>query len=69
MTDGHHKSELHEAGFWHRPGKGAHTVWGHSLLIEQVTLAGRDGDDAKPYQERLVPRALAALHEAERGRR
>jgi predicted RNA binding protein YcfA (HicA-like mRNA interferase family) len=45
------KSILSKAGFAWRPGKGSHTVWTHPALPEEeITLAGKDGDDAKPYQ-------------------
>lgn len=33
----------------------------HPLLPEKVTLAGHDGDDAKPYQEKQVRTVLAEL--------
>ncbi len=43
-----------KAGFTYEPGKGSHTKWSHVLLSGKVTLSGKDGDDAKPYQERDV---------------
>lgn len=53
------KAILSQAGFHMRPGKGRHTVWQHDLLPERiVTLSGNDGDDAKPYQEKQVKRAV-----------
>ncbi len=49
-------------------GKGSHSVWQHPLVPQnEVTLGGHDGDDAQPYQEREVRRALDALKEALRG--
>jgi predicted RNA binding protein YcfA (HicA-like mRNA interferase family) len=53
------KSLLRKAGFTSRPGKGSHTVWSHpKLSSEPLTMAGNDGDDAKPYQERNVRQAI-----------
>ena len=55
------KSRLRKAGFKMRPGKGSHTRWTHPKLPEQpVTLSGKDGDDAKPYQEKQVGEAIKA---------
>lgn len=46
-------TDLKKAGFRDRGGKGSHRnfVDGKGNL---VTLSGKDGDDAKPYQERAV---------------
>jgi len=53
------KSMLRKAGFVCRSGKGSHTVWEHArLLIGSVTLSGKDGSDAKPYQEKQVREAV-----------
>jgi len=36
-------------------------VWSHTMRPGvNVTLAGGDGDDAKPYQERAVSQAIRA---------
>ncbi len=62
------RSDLRQAGFTSRPGrgKGSHTYWEHPLVPgEEVTLAGKDGNDAKPYQEKDVRDALAALGAAQ----
>ncbi len=48
-----------------RPGKGSHTVWGHTLVPDTVTLSGADGDDAKPYQEREVRNLLDKVRKAQ----
>jgi predicted RNA binding protein YcfA (HicA-like mRNA interferase family) len=48
------KAMLRKAGFRSRPGKGSHTVWEHPRASRPVTLAGKDGSDAKPYQEKEV---------------
>lgn len=55
------KSLLLQAGFIYRPGKGSHTNWFHPLLAGRVTLSGKDGDDAKLYQEKDVNNALKKL--------
>jgi hypothetical protein len=62
------RADLRRAGYEELPrrGKGSHTVWGHPLVPDlQPTIAGRDGDDAKPYQERAVRDALAAAEVAQ----
>jgi predicted RNA binding protein YcfA (HicA-like mRNA interferase family) len=56
------KSSLSKAGFYLRPGKGSHTVWKHALLPgAEITISGKDGDDAKPYQVKDVRNALRDL--------
>lgn len=55
------KAELRFAGFLELPGrgKGSHTMWKHPDVPDlAVILAGRDGDDAKTYQERDILRAI-----------
>ena len=47
-----------------RGGKGDHTVWAHPLVPGHVSIDGKDGDDAKPYDERNVRAALATLARA-----
>jgi hypothetical protein len=47
------------AGWSQRPGgKGSHTTWSHANVSRRVILSGKDGADAKPYQERDVDRAV-----------
>ena len=49
------KAMLTKAGFLWRPGKGAHTVWYHSIVKGvSVALCGHDGDDAPPYFTMLI---------------
>ncbi len=55
------KSLLLKAGFSWSPGKGSHIKWFHPLLPGKLTLSGKDGDDAKPYQEKDVNNALQRL--------
>ena len=59
------KAELRKAGCRMRPGKGSHTVWGHSLVPDSITLAGSDGDDAKSYQEQQVRDLLEKARKAQ----
>ena len=40
-------------------GKGSHTKWAHAAVARRVTLSGKDGDDARRYQEKDVARAVA----------
>ncbi len=56
------KAALANAGFRWRPGKGSHTFWAHQDLPgDEVTISGKDGDDAKPYQIKDVRNALRKL--------
>jgi predicted RNA binding protein YcfA (HicA-like mRNA interferase family) len=51
-------AELERAGFVDRGGRGSHRNFVHSRLAEPVTVSGRPGDDAKPYQVKLVHQAI-----------
>ncbi len=56
------KANLARAGFTWRSGKGSHTVWKHpALLGVRVTISGKDGNDAEPYQIDQVRKALNRL--------
>ena len=55
------KSLLLKAGFTWKPSKGSHTKWIHPLVLGNITLSGKDGDDAKAYQEKDVSNALRQL--------
>jgi predicted RNA binding protein YcfA (HicA-like mRNA interferase family) len=60
------RSILSKAGFQVIRTKGSHQRWVHSLLPEfPLTIAGKDGDDAKAYLEKLVEAALNALKDKE----
>jgi hypothetical protein len=48
-------------------GKGSHTVWEHPLVPDDLTLAGHDGDDLKPSQERDVRSSIDRARRAEQG--
>lgn len=50
-------SDLEQAGFVDRGGKGSHRNFEHSRGL-RVTVSGKLGDDAKRYQEREVRRAI-----------
>lgn len=49
--------DLEKAGFLDRGGKGSHRNLKHPRGA-RVTVSGNLGDDAKPYQERAVAKAL-----------
>lgn len=42
-------------------GKGSHRKFVHARYTGAVTLSGKLGDDAKPYQERQVQRAVEEI--------
>ncbi len=51
-------SELEQAGFADRGGKGSHRNFVHPNVNKPITVSGRPGDDAKIYQIRAVRRAI-----------
>ena len=57
------KSLLLKVGFVCESGKGSHTKWSHPLLSGKLTLSGKDGKDAKSYQEKDVDNALKQIAE------
>ncbi len=56
---------LQKTGFLKRPGRGSHTKWLHPLYPGHVMLSGKDGDDAKAYQEKEVKKAIRIVTEQE----
>jgi predicted RNA binding protein YcfA (HicA-like mRNA interferase family) len=52
--------DLVSAGFSELPGagKGSHRKFTHPAYSGAVTLSGGLGDDAKPYQEKQIRRAI-----------
>jgi hypothetical protein len=52
------KTLLSRSGFSCKSGKGSHTKWYHPLLDGIVTVSGKDGNDAKFYQEKDVLQAI-----------
>lgn len=60
------EADLRHEGFSRQAGKGSHRRYVHPLYPGHVLISGREGDDAKPYQEREVRKALVKLQEAKR---
>ncbi|MDD4059855.1 MAG: type II toxin-antitoxin system HicA family toxin [Kiritimatiellae bacterium] len=52
--------ELLRAGFMDRSGKGSHRNFRHVSGVH-ITLSGKPGDDAKPYQEKALALALKEI--------
>ena len=53
------RADLRRDGFHVQRQKGSHETWVHPLLAGVgVELVGKDGADAKPYQERQVQNAI-----------
>lgn len=50
-------AELKAAGFVDRGGKGSHRNFIHPKGTI-VTLSGKSGSDAKPYQEKLIAKQI-----------
>jgi predicted RNA binding protein YcfA (HicA-like mRNA interferase family) len=62
------RADLRKAGWYIDHQTGSHQRWKHLLLpSDDVTLAGSDGSDAKPYQERDVREAVKRVH-AQKGK-
>ena len=55
------KQLLRQAGFVELPGKGSHTNWIHPLYVGKLTVSGKDGADAKRYQEKEIEQAIAQV--------
>lgn len=55
------KQMLRKSGFTERPGKGSHTNWTHPDYAGRVTIAGKDGSDAKRYLEQEVKSAISEV--------
>jgi predicted RNA binding protein YcfA (HicA-like mRNA interferase family) len=57
--------DLRDAGFELVPGagKGSHRKFMHVNYSGAVTVSGKDGDDAKKYQEKQVKRAIEEVQE------
>lgn len=63
------RSALSKAGFKVIRTRGSHQRWIHPLLPEfPLSIAGKDGDDAKAYLEKLVEAALKALQDKNDGK-
>ncbi len=56
------RAELRRAGFFMDHQTGSHEQWRHPALASvPITLSGRDGSDAKGYQEREILKVLTRL--------
>ena len=51
-------TDLQQAGFEDRGGKGSHRNFVHPRLSKPITISGKPGDDAKQYQIHAVRRAI-----------
>jgi predicted RNA binding protein YcfA (HicA-like mRNA interferase family) len=58
--------DLESADFADRDGKGSHRNFIHASGTV-LTLSGKPGDDAKPYQEKLVKRKIMAVQNERKG--
>lgn len=52
--------DLKKAGFVNRGGKGSHRNYVHSSGVV-LTISGKLGNDAKPYQEKLVKQKIEEI--------
>jgi len=52
--------KLESAGFIDRGGKGSHRNFKHPKGVT-ITISGKPGNDAKPYQEADVKKALERI--------
>lgn len=50
--------DLENAGFANRGGKGSHRNFVHPKVAKPITISGKDGDDAKYYQEKAAGIAI-----------
>lgn len=57
--------DLKKAGFVNRGGKGSHRNYVHSSGVV-LTISGKLGNDAKPYQEKLVKQKIEERNENKR---
>lgn len=51
-------NDLEKAGFFDRGGKGDHRNFVHPNVTKPITISGKEGDDAKHYQEKAVRLAV-----------
>ena len=54
--------ELEKAGFVSRGGRGSHQNYLHAKGIV-LTISGKPGDDAKPYQEKIMKKKIQEAQE------
>ena len=60
------KAMLSKANCICEQAKGSHTKWSHPSLNYKITLSGKDGNDAKRYQEKDVKDFLKDIKEAQK---
>ena len=61
------RRDLHHTGWRIDRQKGSHQRWKHPLVPGyQVSLAGADGSDAKPYMEESVQEAVDRANAAQK---
>lgn len=60
------RAELRRNGFRKVRQSGSHETWRHERFPVQVGIAGKDGADARDYNEEDLAAALAKVREAER---
>ena len=53
-------ADLIRAGFIDRGGKGGHRNFRHPSGVH-ITISGKTGDDAKPYQEKSLSAAIREI--------
>jgi predicted RNA binding protein YcfA (HicA-like mRNA interferase family) len=58
--------DLKMAGFVNRGGKGSHRNFIHASGVV-LTISGNLGDDAKPYQEKLVRQKIKETQNERKG--
>ncbi|MEM9155809.1 MAG: type II toxin-antitoxin system HicA family toxin [Cyanobacteria bacterium P01_F01_bin.33] len=54
------KARLEKAGIIQRAGKSRHTKWLRPRYPGRAVLSGKDGSDAKPFQEKKVLDEIAS---------
>ena len=57
--------DLEKAGFMNRGGKGSHRNYRHPVGVN-ITISGKTGEDAKPYQINDVMRAIELVSKDEK---
>ena len=54
-------ADLEKAGFINSGRKGSHRNFIHPGCSMPITISGKPGDDAKPYQERAVRESIEEI--------
>ncbi|WIG60737.1 MAG: hypothetical protein OJF49_003485 [Ktedonobacterales bacterium] len=62
------RADLRRNGWHIARQRGSHETWKHPLIPgKSATLAGKDGADAKPYQEQEIAAAVEAARAVRKG--